>query len=611
MTSPFERLAVSWLPLAGATSSITVDGTTHPLEWVADGEGAWTASCPAGTFRLETEMSGGAALLRPSMRLSRPVSDLELRLVEFPEMAPDHIAGTGLKMGGGTLLRFPAQEAQEVRSFYTCTLTKDGQSVVFTMPLEQKYQNRFRGEADGAALRNFAIEYYEHNNTLTDVELDPVRIEAGCPFQLLEAYGDRMAQPRREFPPPSYGWNSWDYYRWTITEDEVLRNAEFIAKDPVLKKHVKRIIVDDGWQYCYGEWEANHFFPHGMEWLARRITDLGFEPGLWFAPAIVEPHAQIAQRDYDMLGLSEGGQPCLSYECMKRLGFILDSTVPKTRKWLTELFDRYAAMGYKYLKLDFLFYATKAPRYHDESVPHTQLVRLMLDAITPGIRGRAVIVGCNDPDLNGPKYVEAVRVGADIHALWNNVMRNTPSVATMFWANRKLWLNDPDFAVVRAVETSDDPEMMRIRPLYPYTDPEGPFSPNLEMPLAGAHVWEMEVLLSITMMTAGAVNLSDNLPCLNQLGLSMLRKLLEAPAGETGIPLDLFSAELPVTWLQKVGNQHRLLVINWTDQDAVIPVDWKRIGLAPTRVRDFWTDQISDPPKELALGPHHCKLLEF
>ena len=50
-----------------------------------------------------------------------------------------------------------------------------------------------------------------------------------------------------------------------------MKNAEFIANDPVLKQHVKRIIVDDGWQYCYGEWEANSLFPQGMKWLAGKI----------------------------------------------------------------------------------------------------------------------------------------------------------------------------------------------------------------------------------------------------------------------------------------------------------------------------------------------------
>ena len=68
------------------------------------------------------------------------------------------------------------------------------------------------------------------------------------------AYADENAPEGKVFEDPVCGWNTWDYYRWTITEDEVLKNAEFIAKDPVLSKHVKRIIIDDGWQYCYGEW---------------------------------------------------------------------------------------------------------------------------------------------------------------------------------------------------------------------------------------------------------------------------------------------------------------------------------------------------------------------
>lgn len=181
------------------------------------------------------------------------------------------------------------------------------------------------------------------------------------PFRMMEQWADINTEVRKKFDQPvDCGWNSWDYYRWTISEEEVLRNAEFIARDPVLSKRIKRIIVDDGWQYCYGEWQANPRFPNGMRYLAAELAKMGFEPGLWFAPSIVEPHARIAQLDSDLLALSDGGQPCLAYECMRRYGFVLDPTVPASRKFVRDLFDEYAGDGVQVLQ-------ARLPRIHLES----------------------------------------------------------------------------------------------------------------------------------------------------------------------------------------------------------------------------------------------------
>ena len=70
-----------------------------------------------------------------------------------------------------------------------------------------------------------------------------------------------------------------------------------------------------------------------MEYLATEIKKMGFEAGLWFAPTIVEPHARIAQLDYDMLAKGKSGEPCLVYSCMERYGFVLDPTQQKVRNW--------------------------------------------------------------------------------------------------------------------------------------------------------------------------------------------------------------------------------------------------------------------------------------
>ena len=414
------------------------------------------------------------------------------------------------------------------------------------------------------------------------------------------------------------GWNSWDYYRWTITEDEVLKNAEFIASDPVLSKHVKRIIIDDGWQYCYGEWEPNPFFKSGMDTLARNLRKMGFVPGLWICPGIAEPHSLIAQWQTDWLAMSEGGDPCLSFACMMRYGFILDPTVPAVKKWLFDLFTRYADMGYGYFKTDFLMPVTKAPRYHRD-IPRGQVIRELMTPITDAIRDKADLLGCGYDYNGGCDIVRMVRAGSDIHSTWNNAKNNAVSVAARFWASNRVWVTDPDFCVCRGPETANDPDLGRLRCLYVGVKPEEtrreawpgvPWSFGFDTILAG----EAECLLSIALMNGGAINLSDKLYVLNDCGLDLVRRTVSAARGSAPTPVDLFESDRASKWFQTIPGGCRVLLVNWEDNEAELSLDLAPFGVNASSARNFWTDEtiaVNGNVLRATLRPHSCLMAEF
>ena len=52
-------------------------------------------------------------------------------------------------------------------------------------------------------------------------------------------------------------------------------------------------------------------------------------------------------------------------------------------------------------------------------------------------------------------------------------------------------------------------------------------------------------------------------------------------------------------------------MINWTDREQEIPLDWKRLAPGVSEVRDFWLSQVEKCPERVALEPHSCKLWEF
>jgi hypothetical protein len=333
---------------------------------------------------------------------------------------------------------------------------------------------------------------------------------------------------------------------------------------------------------------------------------MDFIPGIWLAPSIIEPHSPIAQLHYDMLACSEGGQPCLAFECMRRKGFVLDPTVEKSQKFLRELFDRMVKEGYEYFKLDFLELTMNARQFADKNVPRSQILRLLMQGICDGVAGRAEIMGCNYTFMTGNKYVTAARVGSDIHATWYGAQENALNVAYRFWMNKKLWINDPDFAVCRGVETSDHPET--LQPVLVVCEPDSAYDPVYSKTFASARKHELEVLLSVTLMSGGAVNWSDDLTKLNSDGLDLARKVVSAEPGEAAIPLDICSSIRPARWLQKLSGGGRALLINWEDHEAEMVLDFPEL---PEKARDFWRGREISVPQKTVLPPHSCLLLEW
>ncbi len=569
----------------------------------------------SGVWTLKAEIDAGSKLiLTLNGKLKNPCEDLEVWYFDKTDISAEHIATQGTGMGGCLLLPLTGKNAQN-ENFDAATMmlmTHKKIQLALSFPLEGEHIETFRGTAAKGKAADLQAGFIIKHITNKNIRLKPLTFRVGNGFQSLYAYGDENTPEKKDFTDiVAPGWNSWDYYRWTITEDEVLENADFIAHDPVLSKHVKKIIIDDGWQYAYGEWKANSYFPHGMKWLAGKIKRLGFKPGLWIAPTIVEPHAWIAQMEPDMLAKAENGQPTLCFNCMKRNAFILDPTVPRVQKFIHDLFDGFANDGYEYFKLDFLGATRSARQFTDKKIGRGNLMDLTIGIARKATAGRAQILGCNYLFCGGQKNVDAARVGGDIHARWDSIKGNTPSVAMRFWANKKLWVNDPDFSLCRAFDTSDDPMLTQMLCCLVFVEPDQKdpnFAPGT-WKLVDMFRPQAEVLLSIAICAGGAINLSDKVSRLNESGLDLARRTVSAESGDAAVPLDLFSEALPKYWLQKISSGYRVLMVNWDDAPAVRKINLKKLNISANTAVNFWNDQpvkICNGVVETELAPRSC-----
>lgn len=601
-----------------------IDGTeSADLAWKANAkneeECCFTAENALGSWRLVFKPVGDGLEITLSLQPALEAETIILIPMVIPELNADHLLVQGVKGGGCDSLLFPTERSGPFKSFFQTMLTREGRTLQISHPMTQTHLSSMEGELAKDGVRDLTVKSEATSGDWTNgVAAETVTLRVSDePHELMTDWAERNADVKKDLPPAKIGWNSWDYYRWTISEDEVLENAEFIAADPVLSKHVKRIIIDDGWQYCYGEWEANSLFPSGMKSLADKLTRLGFEPGLWIAPTIIEPHCRIAQVEPDMLALGESGLPCLTYECMRRHGFVLDPTVDKTRQWMFDLFERYAAMGYKYFKLDFLSWTLEAPKFHDPSVPKGRIMGKILEPICDALKGKAEIMGCNYRFEAGPRWIDDARVSGDIHANWKAVSGNVHSIAGRFWSHDRLWRNDPDFALCRGPETSDDPDLHRLKPCLVYVPPKGdmPADPDyLNSSLVDNGYEQAKVLLSLVIVSGGIINLSDKMTRLNEKGLDLARKTVAAKPGFTGVPLDLFATERPSHWLQKLRDGGwRVLLNNWSDEEQAMSFDLRNRDIDAVSATDFWEGTeiaVDNGEINTTLRPRSCLLAE-
>ena len=583
---------------------------------INDGEIQLTAENTFGYWIAEFSLNETTLSIKLSGKLNEKKRVVKLYVLNLSELTADHLLSQGAKMGGCKSLSTFNHPKESFDGYHVLIITANKMHLRLAFPLHHSQPTQFDGYVDNGRIENLnAYSEILHFDDL-DIQTNPMQISFSSDgIQLLQDYGEDNILLEKDFSKGvEAGWNSWDYYRWTITEEEVLKNAEFIASDPILSKHIKRIIVDDGWQYCYGEWEPNHYFPNGMEYLAKELKKMGFKPGLWFAPTIIEPHARIAQLDYDMLAMGESGEPCLGYSCMERYGFLLDPTQSKVQEHLYNLFRRYADMGYEYFKLDFMATTLNARKFADSTISRSKIQELIVKPIHDAVHGKAEILGCNYLFEAGNKYVNAVRVGSDIHAYWDSLKLNTVAVASRFWANKKLWINDPDFALCRGFDTINDPDFTRLKASLVNISPEMKKAGNYTSAYLDMKRPQLEILLSIVLAAGGSVNLSDNMLRLNDSGLDLARRAVSAESCSAAIPLDLFKNELPSYWLQTGKYSSRALLINWTDKTEERILNLKQYDIQKNIVVNFWNDteiKIKNGTIVKVLEPRSCLMVKW
>ena len=188
---------------------------------------------------------------------------------------------------------------------------------------------------------------------------------------------------------PPMGWNSWDSYGTTVTEDEVLANARFIAKhlrqvgwdtlvididwyDPTARAHGYNdkapLILDE-----YGRQLPDPVrFPSatgesGFTALASQVHGLGLKLGVHMMRGIprlaVERNLPIKGTAYHARDVADQEHVCT----WNPDNFGLNQSHPGAQAWYDAQLDLFASWGLDFLKVDDMqtpFYADEIAAYH-------------------------------------------------------------------------------------------------------------------------------------------------------------------------------------------------------------------------------------------------------
>jgi len=254
---------------------------------------------------------------------------------------------------------------------------------------------------------------------------------------------------------PEAGWNSW-YELWAnVAAKDVTDNA-LLAKGilaPNLPKNIGklRIVVDDGWELGWGDWEPNAKFPDGLDGLAKKLKDQGYSMGVWLAPLLAHESSATfkAHPDWFLLDAVYNNINTGSHR-------VLDVTHPEAAAHLKGTIAKLVGWGYDFLKIDFLFAGTFESQQRHTPMTGMQAYTLALLLIREAAGEDVVLLAVGAPGPPSFPFVDAWRSGMDIAGPmpgphWIMVGNQARMLGARWALCQGVTLCDPDPPLLRAL----------------------------------------------------------------------------------------------------------------------------------------------------------------
>lgn len=412
------------------------------------------------------------------------------------------------------------------------------------------------------------------------------------------------------------GWNSFDCFGATVTEAEVLENAEFMAR------HLRgfgwdHVVVDYCWSHpnpvsCTNPNQMNEFQPYlamdgdfrlwpaaerfpsaangaGFRPLADKVHALGLKFGIHIMRGLPRqafypgyPAVNLRHRALDMADPSETCK-WLNHMFGIRVG------TKAGQDYYDSIFRLYADWGVDFVKADDLSFP-----YHAEEIEMIDRARRrsgrpMMLSISPGPCPLEMASHIS-------RFAELWRISADFWDDWQKLKEMFRLCAA--WAPH------------RSAGAWPDADMLPIGRL----SKRGPVGPEHESYFTPA---EQRTLLTLWSLFGSPLFIGGNLPELDDATLSLLTNpevLALQASRRPAVPAD--RRDYPETWIARDEERDAVHIglFNLSDEPVKRALRWEELGETepPKRIRDLWRrEDLSVQPVGAAwdIPPHGCELL--
>lgn len=410
------------------------------------------------------------------------------------------------------------------------------------------------------------------------------------------------------------GWSSWSCFYGRIDQDRIYMQAKALAEE-FSHRGATLIQIDDGWQKegsFGGYWtkEPNKF-AGGIPALNEKITGLGLDFGLWYAPALLKDKSPLFTEHYDWNNFidgaiykSFGGGEVLAGDKDGSV-YPLDLSKQEVLDYVVSAFRR-GVEEYKsvYFKIDFLVNLLVRIGVDSSVVSYpkgycVELYKHFVRLIRETVGDNVFLLACGAPIGESIGIFDSIRISPDITwggaskpthpGAWNLIRLNAQNAFLRSPYHGKVFINDPDGLVLRDYLSDEDD--------------------GLNMTEDEARVWA-----TVVAMSGGHILMNEDLYKLRPERKELFRQIIP-PYGKAAHPVDFF--EFPYctrTYIEidnKTVKTRMYAVYNWDDEEKSYDIDISDFSRAIAM--DCWTKEIVGSFEQTVripvLPPHSCKVL--
>lgn len=152
---------------------------------------------------------------------------------------------------------------------------------------------------------------------------------------------------RNEFP--LFYYCTWNDFRTEINDKLIMELA-----DRLEGTGVDVLIIDDGWQDTYGDWNAHpERFPDGLKTTCDYIRSKGMDPGLWISLNSLEQKSKAYEKYHQYAVKDKEGNPTNLHGWANDLSFVTANILSPWYDYIKKIIIKLVQdNGIKYLKID-------------------------------------------------------------------------------------------------------------------------------------------------------------------------------------------------------------------------------------------------------------------